>query len=149
PHYGQIDIGRFFGVPDQGMMLDIDGYQLQLIPAHFLHSPGQLNLFDPISGVLFSGDIGAASIKAEGKARTFVDDLSTHIAAISSFHRRYMACNQALRIWVERVRTLNPSMIAPQHGPTYRGEAVGELLTWLEQLQCGADIMAADGSFPS
>jgi len=149
PHYGQIDIGRFFGVADQGGPLDIHGCDLLLIPAHFLHSPGQLNLFDPTANILFSGDIGAAAAKSEGEPSPFVDDFSTHLAAIEGFHRRYMACNQALRVWVERVRTLNPAMIAPQHGPTYRGQAVHDLLAWLEQLQCGADIMAADGSFPS
>ncbi len=149
PHYGQIDIGRFFGVPDQGMALEIPGCTLQLIPAHFLHSPGQINLFDPASGILFSGDVGAAAIKGDGEPRAFIDDFAPHVPAIAGFHRRYMACNRALRIWVARVRSLNPTMIAPQHGPVYRGQAVADLLDWLEALPCGADIMQADGAFPS
>ncbi|MDQ6951484.1 MAG: MBL fold metallo-hydrolase [Mariprofundales bacterium] len=148
PHYGQIDMGRFHGVPDQGQELTLEGYTMQLIPAHFLHSPGQINLFDPQSSILFSGDIGTAAIKPDQETRAFVDDFSDHLPAIQGFHRRYMACNRALRIWTARVRQLNPTMIAPQHGPVYRGDAVEGLLEWLEQLECGADIMQADGTFP-
>ncbi|MDX8408790.1 MAG: MBL fold metallo-hydrolase [Mariprofundales bacterium] len=149
PHYGQIDMGRFRGVPDQGTMLEMDDYAMPLIPAHFLHSPGQINLFDPQSSILFSGDIGAAAVKSSQSPSAFVDDFASHLPAIEGFHRRYMACNRALSIWVARVRQLAPTMIAPQHGSVYRGQAVADLLAWLEQLQCGADIMQPDGSFPA
>jgi len=150
PHYGQIDIGRFHGVPDQGEEVILNGYAMQIIPAHFLHSPGQINLFDPQSSILFSGDVGAAATKIDQDTEVaFIDDFASHLPAIAGFHRRYMACNRALRIWVAQVRQLHPAMIAPQHGPVYRGDAVNGLLDWLDQLQCGADIMQADGTFPA
>ncbi len=148
PHYGQIDMGRFSGIPDQGTRLELaEGCDVEVVPAHFLHSPGQLNLYDPVANILFSGDIGAAAVKNHDDNTLFVDDFQRHLAAIEGFHRRYMASNRALRIWVARVRALNPAMIAPQHGPVYRGKAVTALLDWLETLPCGADIMQEDGSF--
>ena len=48
-------------VPDEGMTIRLSsGRALDMVPAHFLHSPGNLNLFDPHAQILFSGDIGAA-----------------------------------------------------------------------------------------
>lgn len=147
PHYGQIDINRFVGVPDIGADIEPgEGFRLQLLPAHFLHSPGQLNVFDPIAGVLFSGDIGAAMLPPENNQR-FVDDFDAHIPYIRGFHRRYMAGNRALCIWADMVERIGAKIIAPQHGPIYRGEAVPAFLNWLRELKCGIDIMAADGSF--
>ncbi|RMH51404.1 MAG: MBL fold metallo-hydrolase [Zetaproteobacteria bacterium] len=149
PHYGQIDMGRFHPVPDGGGALALtDDCRIEVVPAHFLHSPGQLNLFDPHAGILFSGDVGTAALK-NGGDQLFVEDFAAHLPAIEGFHRRYMACNRALRLWVARVRALAPQVIAPQHGPAYRGAAVGAFLDWLEQLECGADIMRPDGSFPA
>jgi flavorubredoxin len=36
-------------------------------------------------------------------------------------------------------------MIAPQHGPVYRGNAVKEFLAWFKDLQCGVDLMDESG----
>jgi flavorubredoxin len=38
-------------------------------------------------------------------------------------------------------------MIAPQHGPIYRGAAVREFLDWLRDLQCGVDLLHSGGRF--
>ncbi len=145
PHYGIKGVSRFTGVPDQGMPLHVaPGFDLQLVPAHFLHSEGQINVYDPVSKILFSGDIGAAMLPTD-KDYTYVDDFAAHLPFIEGFHRRYMCSNRAARIWVERVSKLELDMIAPQHGPIYRGKAVGEFLAWFKQLQCGIDLMVEDG----
>ena len=34
--------------------------RLRFVPAHYLHSSGNFNVYDPQARVLFSGDIGAA-----------------------------------------------------------------------------------------
>ena len=66
PHYGIKGVSRFIGVPDQGMPLSAaPGFDLQLVPAHFLHSEGQINVYDPVSKILFSGDIGAAMLPTD------------------------------------------------------------------------------------
>lgn len=149
PHYGIRRISQFIGMPDEGMECAISAqFRLQLVPAHFLHSEGQINVYDPISKILFTGDIGSAVLPPEREC-DFVDDLAGHLPYIEGFHRRYMCSNRAARIWAANVRKLSVDMLAPQHGPVYRGRAVGEFLSWMEQLHCGSDLMHQDGSFPT
>lgn len=146
PHYGIKAMHRFIGVPDEGMDCEMaPGFRLQLVPAHFLHSEGHINVYDPVSKILFSGDIGAAMLPVD-KDYAFVDDFSSHLPYIEEFHRRYMCCNRAARIWVKMVSKLDVNIIAPQHGPIYRGQAVKDFLSWFEQLQCGVDLMAGGES---
>lgn len=146
PHYGIARTGKFVGVPDAGMDLEVaPGFRLDIIPAHFLHSEGQINVYDPVSRILFSGDIGAA-VMPESDESAYVDDFAAHLPHIEWFHRRYMCSNRAARVWVRRVRLLDPVMIAPQHGPVYRGQAVHDFLDWFAQLMCGVDLFQPDGS---
>jgi flavorubredoxin len=145
PHYGIKSINRFVGVPDQGMDWTVaPGFNLKLVPAHFLHSEGQINVYDPASKILFSGDIGAAMLPTD-KDYVYVDDFAAHLPYIEGFHRRYMCSNRAARIWVNRVSKLDLAMIAPQHGPIYRGQAVKDFLAWFKELQCGIDLMDESG----
>lgn len=146
PHYGIRCMDRFVGVPDAGMDYPVSpDFSLKLVPAHFLHSEGQINVFDPRAGILFSGDIGAAMLPTDTDY-VFVDDFAAHLPYIEGFHRRYMCGNRAARLWVQRVSKLNPRIIAPQHGPIYRGQAVQDFLNWFAELQCGMDLMTEHGN---
>lgn len=148
PHYGLKDMSCFVGVPDEGMDWDITPeFQLKIVPAHFLHSEGQINVYDPVSKILFSGDIGAATLPME-KDDAFVDDFASHLPFINGFHRRYMCSNKAIRCWLDTIAGLEINMIAPQHGPVYRGQAVVDFLDWFKDLQCGVDLMQRGGRFP-
>jgi flavorubredoxin len=147
PHYGVLSMQRFVGVPDEGMRLELEpGFALELVPAHFLHSEGQINVYDPIARVLFSGDIGAAMM-GDADHPPFVDDFAAHQPFIEGFHRRYMCSNRAARCWVKAVSRLEIDFIAPQHGPVYRGAAVRAFLDWFEKLECGVDLMVEAGKF--
>lgn len=147
PHYGVTSMERFVGVPDEGMKLELkSGLSLELVPAHFLHSEGQINVYDPVAKVLFSGDIGAAMMPSEDDS-AFVDDFAAHLPFIEAFHRRYMGSNRAARYWVDAVSKLDIDCIAPQHGPVYRGAAVRAFLEWFRNLECGVDLMLGGGKF--
>lgn len=147
PHYGLTDMAKFVGVPDEGMSLSITpDFAVRILPAHFLHSEGQLNVYDPVSKILFSGDIGAAMLP-EYLDFDFVDNFQSHIQYIEGFHRRYMGSNRAARFWVDTVSTLDIDMIAPQHGPIYRGDSVEQFLQWMAELRCGIDLMVSGGRF--
>lgn len=147
PHYGIKATEQFVGVPDVGMMCDIEpGFQLQLIPAHFLHSEGQINVYDPVSKILFTGDIGTA-VLPDTEDFVYVEDFNEHLPYIDWFHKRYMCANSAARAWVERVSELEIEVLAPQHGPVYRGKAVTDFLTWFKDLRCGTDLMSKGGKF--
>lgn len=147
PHYGLSDMKRFIGIPDDGMHIEpVRGMPLQLVPAHFLHSEGQFNVYDPTARILFSGDVGAAMMPAD-RDDAFVDDFSGHVPFVEGFHRRYMCSNRAIRCWLDTISALDIDMIAPQHGPVYRGKAVGDFLAWLRDLRCGVDLLGPGGRF--
>ncbi len=147
PHYGLREMERFVGVPDEGMACEVaPGFGLQIVPAHFLHSEGQINVYDPVSRILFSGDIGAAMMPPD-RDDAFVDDFASHVPFIEGFHRRYMCSNRAIRCWLDTIAGLDIDMIAPQHGPIYRGAAVRDFLAWLAELRCGTDLLEAGGRF--
>jgi flavorubredoxin len=147
PHYGISDMTRFIGVPDTGLNCAITAdFSLQLIPAHFLHSEGQINVYDPIAKILFTGDIGAAMMPDDIDYE-FVDDFASHLPYIEGFHRRFMNSNKAARCWIETIADLDITMLAPQHGPIYRGQAVIDFLNWFAELRCGIDLMSKGGVF--
>ena len=141
PHFGIVDTARVVGIPDKGMDIALSsGSRMRCVPSHFMHSPGQFGLFDERSGILFTGDIGAA-VFDESNETVFVENFNDHIPLIKGFHARYMAANRIVRRWTEQIRRLNPRMLAPQHGAIYKDENVDNFLNWLAELQCGVDLI--------
>ena len=129
---------RIMALPDEGEVLPFGDSELWALPAHFLHSAGNFSFYDPVSRILFSGDIGASLGGEEQEVTRFEE----HIPTMEGFHRRYMAGNRACRLWVHMVRELNPSMIVPQHGGYFASpEIINQFLEWLERLECGPDLM--------
>lgn len=141
PHFGVYDFSRIDSIPDKGGEIKLSsGKALLEIPAHFLHSPGQFNLYDPLSKILFTGDIGAAVFPL-GKRYPFVENFDDHKKLMEGFHKRYMASNQFCRKWVETIRKYDVKIIAPQHGAIFRGDNVKKFLDWFYDLKCGQDLM--------
>lgn len=131
---------RVIAVPDEGMIVPVAGFSMVCLPAHFMHSVGNLHFYDPVSKILFSGDLGA-SIGC-GKGGDPVENFENHIQYMIGFHRRYMACNKVLRLWVNMIRGLDVEMIVPQHGRYFKGKAmISSFLDWIAELQCGTDLM--------
>ena len=140
-HYGVDDIRRFRGIPDGGGSLTFpSGRKVDFVPAHFLHSPGNFHLFDHASGILFTGDIGAA-VYPQGQTPTFVENFDDHVHYMEGFHGRYIPTNQVIHAWLSRVRKLPVRQIAPQHGSIFRGETVGRFLDWIGGIRCGLETM--------
>lgn len=140
PHFGsdRLVYERVSPIPDEGMRLALGGLELLILPAHFLHSVGNFHVYDPVSRILYTGDLGA-SLGQEGRD---VVDFDAHIPFMEGFHRRYMCSNRALRAWVGMARQLDVQIIAPQHGAMMRGPAMVErFLSWCEALECGIDRM--------
>lgn len=142
PHFG-LDSkleGRVIPIDDRGTRITLGGdCELLIIPAHFLHSPGNFQVYDPVSKILFSGDLGASL----GQDYFFVEDFDSHIRYMEGFHRRYMASGKVLKLWARMVRGLDIESIAPQHGAVFRGrEMVKRFLDWVENLECGVDLLS-------
>ncbi len=142
PHFCKIGKTeeRIIGVPDEGARLAFGKAELWLLPAHFLHAEGNFQFYDPVSKILFSGDLGV-SFMSGFSANQFVTSLQPKPSGMEGFHQRYMVSNKILRLWVRMVRELDIAMIVPQHGAPLVGDAIGQLLDWLDTLACGIDLM--------
>ena len=135
---------RLVSIPDEGKALQLGHSVLVAIPAHYLHSEGNFQFYDPTSRILFSGDLAASFGKSEDVS-TPVSDFATHIPDMVDFHRRFMGSNKILRLWVNMVREIDIEWIVPQHGRPFKGKkSIGELLDWLENLECGIDLVTQD-----
>lgn len=140
PHFGVDGLleNRLKSIPDQGLKLDLAGAELTLIPAHFLHSPGTFQVYDPIAKILFTGDLGASLASESGQ----VENFESHIPNMREFHRRYMASRRAAQVWAQRIQDLDIEVIAPQHGPIFRGKKmVKKFIHWCAEEPCGVDLL--------
>jgi flavorubredoxin len=142
PHFckpGKTD-GRIVGIPDQGMRIPIGESEVLALPAHFMHAEGNFQFYDPLSRILFSGDLGVSMLSGQ-QARQPITSLRPMPAGMEAFHRRYMVSNKVLRFWARMVRQLAIDMIVPQHGAPLQGSAVRDFIEWVEGLSCGVDLM--------
>jgi flavorubredoxin len=135
PHFGG-DHGTFIPVPDGGMTIDLGGRPLEIVPAHFLHSSGNLHLYDPAAKILFSGDVGAALLPPDREG-LFVTDFDQHIPFARGFHQRWMGSPVARDAWCERVSKLQIDMMCPQHGAIYKGDDAKRFIEWFSRLEIG------------
>ncbi|MBI3902941.1 MAG: FprA family A-type flavoprotein [Nitrosomonadales bacterium] len=146
PHFcsvGNAD-GRIEGIPDRGMDIPLGDCMIKAVPAHFMHSEGNFQFYDPVSRILFTGDM-AASIVPHKEADTPVEDFQSHIPLMEEFHRRYMVSSKICRYWANMVRQLDVETIVPQHGRILKGrKVVAEFLDWIENLPCGVDLLTQD-----
>ena len=139
-HYGVSELARIISLPDHGAILHFGKEYVKFVPAHFLHSPGNFSVYDSISKIVFSGDIGAAIVSSpEGYKK--VSNFEEHKVYLENFHRRYMGSNKVCKAWVKKIKALDVTTIAPQHGLIFEGEDTNNFLDWLAQLQCGSDTM--------
>ena len=142
PHFTKVGKteNRVIGVPDSGGHLPLGRHELVLLPAHFMHSEGNFHFYDPVSRILFTGDLGV-SMMSGAEARVPVTDLQAHIPRMEGFHRRYMVSNKILRLWVRMARQLDIAMLVPQHGAPIMGkQAISDFFSWIENLMCGIDL---------
>ena len=140
PHFGvdKYVISRIHGIPDEGMTLNLGGVELKIIPAHFLHSVGNFQVYDPVSKILYTGDLGASL----GADYDMVEDFNNHIQYMEPFHKRYIPSSEALKAWADMVRKLDINMIVPQHGAIFNTpELSKQFIEWVEGLSCGIDVM--------
>lgn len=133
-HFGMNNI-NFEGISDEGGKYNLDGIELDFVPAHYLHSSGNFHVYDKRAKILMSGDVGAAMDDIDSPF--FVEDFEEHIPKMEYFHRRWMPSNRAKDEWIARVRKLDIEIMAPQHGSIFKGEQVDNFLNWFERLDVG------------
>jgi flavorubredoxin len=138
PHIG-VDIlfvNRLIGIPDEGGKIKLNECELYILPAHFLHSPCNFQIYDPISKILYSGDLLASL----GQNYTFVEDFENHIQYMAGFHKRYMSSKNVILKCINMVRKLDIEVIAPQHGAIIQGKNnIEKFYGWLENIELDID----------
>jgi len=122
-------------IPDEGKKITVGQVELELIPAHYLHSSGNFHLYDRTAKILFSGDVGAAIGKKAFDL--FVNNFDEHIKYAEGFHKRWMGSVPARDLWCKRVGDLEVDLMVPQHGSIYRGEDVKRFINWFQNLDIG------------
>jgi serine/threonine-protein kinase len=118
------------------------GHLVLFVPSPYCHFRGAVMYYDQSSRVLFSGDLfGGLSSTLELVAG---DD---SLAGVEIFHQLYMPSQRALRRAVMRVRELDPPplAIAPQHGGIFGGPQMEAVLSRVENLVVGADLLDSVG----
>lgn len=143
PHFttGRDIEGRIVGIPDQGMHIPLGNMQIMAVPAHYMHSEGNFQFYDPVAKILFSGDLGVSMVD-HTVAGDPVKDFAAHIPRMEAFHRRYMVSSKVMRYWAKMIRQLDIEMIVPQHGQRFVGKAMcNKFIDWIEHFDCGIDLL--------
>ncbi len=135
PHFGG-DANTFIPIPDEGAPIALGRRELKALPAHYLHSSGNLHLYDAAARILFSGDVGAALLPAADTS-PYVEDFDRHIRHAETFHRRWMGSKEAQRLWCEMAAALPIDQLCPQHGAIYQGADVMRFINWFAELDIG------------
>jgi len=144
PHFGvdTLMVDRIKSIPDEGTIIKLGNSDLHIIPAHFMHSCGNMQVYDPISKILYSGDLGASL----GQDYMEVTNFENHIQYMEGFHKRFIVSKRVLQLWSKMIQGLDIEIIAPQHGAVIKGkENIAKFIDWLNNLECGIDIMEKNG----
>ena len=140
PHFGVLNFEEVcVPIPPQGMEVELGSSKLQILPAHYMHSPNHFSIYDPISKFLFTGDIGIAVLP--DPPYLVVSDWPSHMQLMKPVHEILMASNKICRHWVERMRKLEIEAILPQHGAIIPKEHIEKFFRFLENLKCGIDLI--------
>jgi flavorubredoxin len=77
PHFGvdKLVADRIKGLDDEGAIIILGNTDLYIIPDHWIRSPGNFQVYDPVSKILYSGDLGASL----GQDYEFVSNFAEHI----------------------------------------------------------------------
>ncbi|MBE7563661.1 MULTISPECIES: MBL fold metallo-hydrolase [Acidithiobacillus] len=151
PHFCSkgMTAGRVIGIPARGMPINLAGQALSLIPAHYMHSVGNFQVYDPLSKILFSGDLGANLVSGPDASKVIegAEAFAAHraVSSMNGFHRRYMGGQKVCRLWTHMIRSMDIDWIVPQHGASFKGkETITAFLDWFEALESGPDLLTQD-----
>ena len=138
-HWRTSVIIQYYGITSPFYLVDQNNYRLELesgrtlqfIHAPYLHFPGAVLTYDPVSRILFSGDLFGGFTLNWG---LFADD--GYEEAMQAFHESYMPSNDILRPVMEYLLSMDIATIAPQHGSILTRD-IKKYIKILRDLECG------------
>ncbi len=139
-HYGRSDY-HYVDVEDNPELTLPTGACLKFVPASFLHFPGAFATYDATAYGLFTGDVFASLGVG---VKLWAEDFIELRGNMRLFHTEYMASNIATRGFIRQLDGLDIHALWPQHGCLIGEENVPSAIDWLQNLQCGTDIIYPD-----
>jgi len=123
------------------------GRKLKFITTPYAHSPGSFVTFDEKSGILFSSDLFGSYDMGQGLFLEMCEDCTacidfnrcTHgngycpLNGIFYFNKKIMTSEKALKISLDKIKKIQPKIIAPQHGSIINNEFSIKII--IEKLQ--------------
>ncbi len=120
-------------VEAMGWNLDLGEKKLSFIFTPYLHFAGAFTTFIESSGVLFSSDLFGGFTE---EFHLFVED-DSYFDSIKLFHEHYMPSREILRHSLNKFKKLDLKLIAPQHGSIIPFQFIKNIISHLENLECG------------
>ncbi len=116
-----------------------NGRILRFHPTPYLHFPGAIATHDELSKILFTSDLFGAFSQNWSLFADEVDcgDADAYLEGMKTFHEHYMPGNEVLRPVMEKLLSLDISMLAPQHGSVIRRD-IPSYVKGLRDLECGS-----------
>jgi flavorubredoxin len=122
----------------RGGRVSLGKSELRVLPALPAQAIGQPAIYDPVSRILFSGDIGAHETPDNSPCEHFDAVLPALLDRRSDFLMDTRGCRE----WALIARDLRPHMIMPHRGRPLVGQAaVTRFLDWIET--AGARVRSA------
>mgnify|MGYP001188994153 FL=1 len=136
PHYGIK--APYFNIDANNWQLTLkSGRVLKFVFTPYMHFPGSFMTYDTKSKILFSGDVfGGLSFDWSLYANEYYPE------AMKAFHENYMPSRTILENAMNKLRELDISMIAPQHGSIINKD-IDKYIDILANLECG-DYLLVD-----
>ncbi len=141
PHYGKLEYNSFDNEENNHYSLSEES-ELYFVPAPFLHFPGAFVTYDKTSNFLFTGDIWSS---LDTNWKMFVESFSQHVSQMDLFHKDYMSTGIAARGFIRSLVNLEIEAILPQHGSIIGKDHIQSAFLYLENLECGIDIIYPAG----
>ena len=88
-----------------------NGKQLLFFPASYLSTPGEIQVLDPESSVLFSSSLFSSFTVSEGITLN-----TAHLEPLAAYHEHFMPDSRIVKSIIEKLRMLPVRHIAPSRG---------------------------------
>lgn len=145
-HWRTSNMIKYYGITSPFYIVNQNEMQLTFgnnrtlifYPTPYLHFPGAITTYDPVSKILFSSDLfGAFS----NNWSLFADEVDkgnreSYMESMKTFHEHYMPSNDIIRPVMEGFLKMDITMIAPQHGSIIRKD-MRKYIKTLRDLECG------------
>jgi two-component system C4-dicarboxylate transport sensor histidine kinase DctB len=117
------------------VLITSSGFRLDFLTTPYCHSPGAFVSYEPITKVLFSGDIFGGI----EESWDFYADESYFLKA-KQFHQEYMPSKDIFNYALGKIEKLDIDLIAPQHGSVIEKKYISSLIKDMKNLDCGLYI---------